>query len=262
MLGRGDAEFFATGRPPAVIAFHGFGGTAAEIRPVLEEVARAGYAVDGALLPGHGDRVELLQDMTYDDWLRAARARTQASVASHGRAIVLGFSLGSLLALEIASEVAVGVAGVVVLGNALTLAPHSSVPLGIADRLGVALPDVYLLKPRAGDLVDPSAMGDLVSYDRHPLRSSLEVYRAGRRVRSLVGRIACPALVLHGKRDHVCPWRNATWLAKKLDEGACPDINVRLFDRSAHVLACDGERHAVAREVAGFVRRVEMLGAR
>jgi esterase/lipase len=99
-------------------------------------------------------------------------------------------------------------------------------------------------------------MDDLVSYDRHPLRSSLEVYRAGARVKRVVGRIACPALVLHGKRDRVCPWKNAAWLAARLLDGSCPDVSVRLFERSAHVLACDGERAEVAREIVSFVRRL------
>ncbi|MGH7438153.1 MAG: alpha/beta hydrolase, partial [Polyangiaceae bacterium] len=162
-----------------------------------------------------------------------------------------------LLALELAAEDLPGVAGVVVLGNAVTLAAHSSIPLGILDRLGIPVPDTYLVKPKMGDLVDPAAMDDLVSYDRHPLRSSLEVYRAGARVKRVVGRIACPALVLHGKKDHVCPWRNAVWLAERLREGSCPDVSVRLFERSAHVLACDGERAEVAREVVAFVRRLE-----
>jgi carboxylesterase len=255
MLGRGDAEFFARGRAPAVVAFHGFGGTVAEIRPVLDALAHAGFAVDAALLPGHGTRVESLQELTFDDWLEASRARTRAAIAEYGRVVLLGFSLGSLLALELASEGLTGVDGVIALGNALTLAAHSSIPLGLVDRLGLPLPDAYLTKGRSGDLVDPATMGDLLSYDRHPLRSSLEVYRAGPRVKRVVGRIACPALVLHGKRDHVCPWHNAIWLADRLREGQCTDVSVHLFERSAHVLACDGERDAVARVVVAFTER-------
>jgi carboxylesterase len=256
VVGHGDMEFFASGRAPAVVAFHGFGGTVAEIRPALDALARAGYAVDAALLPGHGTRAEALQDLVFDDWLGAARERVKGALARHERVVLMGFSLGSLIALELASEDMAGVAGLVVLGNALTLAFHSSLPLGMLDRLGIPLPDAYLVKPQTGDLVDPAAMDDLVSYDRHPLRSSLEVYRAGPRVKRVVGRIACPALVLHGMRDRVCPWRNATWLAARLREGSCPDVSVRLFERSAHVLACDGEGDEVAREIAAFVRRL------
>jgi carboxylesterase len=256
VVGHGDREFFAAGHAPAVVAFHGFGGTVAEIRPALDALARAGYAIDAGLLPGHGTRAEALQDLVFDDWLGGARERTKAAIARYGRVVLMGFSLGSLIALELAAEDRQGVAGVAVLGNALTLALHSSIPLGIIDRLGIPLPDAYLVKPQTGDLVDPAAMDELLSYDRHPLRSSLEVYRAGPRVKGVVGRIACPALVLHGKRDRVCPWRNAVWLAARLREGSCPDVSVRLFERSAHVLACDGERDEVGREIVAFVRRL------
>jgi len=253
MFGEGAAEFRADGRPPCVVAFHGFTGTAAELRPLLERVAGDGYAVDGALLPGHGTSPERLQGMSFDDWVEAARARARAAAAEHGRFVLLGFSLGSLLAMQVAGERPEGLAGLVVLGNALTLRPASSVPLAIVGALGVAVPDVYVVKPRPGDLADPSAMAQLVTYDRHPLRAALEVYRAGARVRRAVGQIECPMLILHGVLDGVCSWRNATWLA---DHAGSRDVALRLFERSAHVLACDAEREEVAREVLSFLAKL------
>jgi carboxylesterase len=253
MLGEGQREFFAPGRAPAVVAFHGFSGTAAELMPVLRAVAEAGFAVDAALLPGHGRRVEELQEQTFDTWLAGARARYEGAVKEHGRAVLLGFSLGSLLALQIASERPDGLAGLVAMGNALTVRPHTSLPFRIWDLFGQPLPDAYLLKPKAGDLVDPSAMGSLVSYDRHPIRSAHQVYAAGKRVLRVIDRIECPTLIMHGRRDIVCHWKNATLLA---DRVAAKDVTVRIFERSAHVLACDGEHEQVAREVVRFVGRV------
>jgi carboxylesterase len=253
ILGEGDAELFAEGRAPCVVAFHGFGGTAAEIRPLLAAIAAAGYAVDAALLPGHGTRAEELQDSSYEVWLDAARRRALAAADKHGRVVLLGFSLGSLVAMEIASEHPSWLVGLVALGNALTLRLHSAVPLGVWTRLGWKMPDVYLLKPRAGDLVDPAAMGTLVTYDRHPLRAALHVFQAGTRVRALVPRIECPTLVLHGRRDLVCSWKNATWLAEHI---GTRDVSVRIFEKSAHVVACDGEREEVAREVVTWLGRV------
>jgi carboxylesterase len=257
MLGEGEAEMFAPGRAPCVVAFHGFGGTASELRPLLDRIAQAGRAVDAALLVGHGTHAIELQEVTFDGWVDAARARTQAAVREHGRVILLGFSLGSLVAMQIASEAPYdgtdGVVGLVAMGNALTLQPHTSLPLGLVDRLGWRMPDVYLLKPRAGDLVDKAAMGLLVTYDRHPMRAALEVYRAGARVRAVVGSIRCPTLVLHGRKDLVCSWRNAAWLG---DHVGAADVTVRVFERSGHVIACDGEREDVAREVIAFAERL------
>jgi carboxylesterase len=253
MLGHGPRELFATGRAPCLVAFHGFTGTAAEIRPVLTAAADAGFAVDGALMPGHGTLPIDLQPMTFDDWVEAARRRARAAIEAYGRVVLLGFSLGSLVALQVASEGLHGVAGVAVLGNALTLAGSSRWPLGLWARSTVPMPDLYLLKPRPGNLVDGACSDELVTYDRHPLRAALEVYRAGAVVKARVGAIACPALVLHGRRDIVCPWSNAHLLASHLGTRA---VTVRLFDRSAHVLAWDGERGAVAREVVTFLARV------
>ena len=254
MLGIGEQELFVEGRAPCVVALHGFGGTVAELRPLLDAVAGAGYAVDAALLAGHGARVEELQDLGFDAWVDGARARMRAAREKYGRVVLLGFSLGSLVAMQLASERPDGLTGLVVLGNALTLHPLMRVPLGLWHRSGRPLPDVYLLKPLAGDLVDATAMGSLVTYDRHPVRAALEVYLAGKRVRERVDRIACPTLVLHGRRDRVCPWKNAVWLAGHL-VGA-RDVSVRLFEKSAHVLALDGEREDVAAEVLKFIGRV------
>jgi carboxylesterase len=253
IIGEGDHELFVEGRAPCVVALHGFGGTVAELRPLLDAVAQAGYAVDAALLAGHGSRVEELQELGFDAWLDGARARLEKAREKHGRVVLLGFSLGSLLAMQLASEHPEGLAGLVVMGNALTLHPLMRVPMELWHRTGRAMPDVYLLKPLAGDLVDKTAMGSLVTYDRHPVRAALEVYRSGRRVRDRVGRIECPTLILHGRRDRVCPWKNAAWLAEHI---GARDVSVRIFENSAHVLALDGERAEVAGEVTRFLARL------
>jgi carboxylesterase len=252
MIGDGERERFAAGRPPTVVAMHGFGGTAAELMPLLDRVALDGYAVDAALLAGHGTTVEALQDATFDGWVAGVRTRAEAA-GRLGRVVLVGFSLGSLVAMQIASEKPPWLAGLVVLGNALTLRPHTSVPLALWRLTGKPMPDVYVLKPRPGDLVDLAAMNTILTYDRHPMRAALEVYLAGPRVREVVRHIACPALILHGRRDAVCSWRNATWLAERIGSR---DVTVRIFEKSAHVLCCDGERDDVGREVAAFLARL------
>jgi carboxylesterase len=260
MLGEGEVEFSASGRAPRVVAFHGFGGTATDLRPILDRVAEEGFAVDASLLPGHGTRVEALQTETFDRWVEAGRARERTAAAAEGSFVLVGFSLGSLVAMELASERPEGLAGLVVLGNALTLSWMSSVPMAVVRGLvGGRMPDAYMLKPLAADLVDRRRLGDVVTYDRHPLRAAAEVYLAGPRVRAHVSRIACPTLVLHGRRDRVCPWRNAEWLARHL---GTRDVRVRIFERSAHVLGCDGEREEVAEEVTAFLRRLSPVQTR
>jgi carboxylesterase len=259
MLGTGDRDFFAPGAAPCVVAFHGFGGTMADVRPLLEPLARAGYAVEGALLPGHGTRVEDLQDRTFDDWVAAGRARLDAALATYGRVVAFGFSLGSLVAMQLASERPRGLGALVVASAALRLHPLAALPLAIVRALRVPLPDAYLVKRRAAELVDPAAMGEIVCYDRNPLRAAQQVYLGGLRTRVVVSAIECPTLVVHGRHDRVCPWRSARWLARRI---GASDVSLRIFERSAHVLGCDGERRAVADAILRFVQRVAPLQRR
>jgi len=255
MLGRGEVEFFAPGAAPCVVAMHGFGGTAAELRPLLERIAGAGYAVDAPLLPGHGTSPSELQNVTFDDWVAATRERARTAADRYGKIVLLGFSLGSLVGMQLAGAEdppLPGLVGLVALGNAVRLEPVTRTALAALSRLGRLLPDLYVRKPAAGDLLDPSAMGQLVTYDRHPLRAAVQTYLAGGRVRAIVGRITCPTLILHGRHDRVCPWTNAVWLA---DHIGSKDVSLRIFERSAHVLACDFEHEEVAREVCAFLAR-------
>jgi carboxylesterase len=253
MLGRGEREFFAPGRGPCIIAFHGFTGTMSDVRPLLEPLAAEGHAIDGALLPGHGTGAHELQDRTFDEWVEAARARLRAAIATHGSAVALGFSLGSLVAMQLASERTSGLRALIVAANALRLSAPAALSLGLVRLLGLRLPDQYLVKPRSGELVDPAAMDDIVCYDRNPLRAALQVYLGGCRTRAVVGAIACPTLIVHGRRDGVCPSTNARWLARRI---GAQDVTLRIFERSAHVLGCDGERAAVSQEIVRFLRRV------
>lgn len=236
------------GKSPRFLAFHGFTGTTTEIRPLVDAISAKGYAVRAPLLAGHGSNACDLQAATFDHWVDEAAAELD------GQPFVLcGFSLGSLVALELASRRPPGLVGLVVLGNALCLTAPVSATLGFVDKRGWQLPDWYLLKLWSSDIRDPEMKKRVVAYDRDPLRAALEVYRGGRRVEAKLSSIVCPTLILHGAKDRVCPASNARLVASKL--GAI-DVTTRIFPKSGHLVAADMEREDVAGEVIRFVERI------
>lgn len=249
MVGTDDgAEIVREGRSPRLLAFHGFTGTTSEIRPLVDAVSAKGYAVRAPLLAGHGSSACDLQEATFDHWVEAAAKELD------GEPFVLcGFSLGSLVAIELASRKPDGLLGLVLLGNALCLTAPVSAALGFVHRRGWQLPDWYLLKLWSSDVRDPEMKKRVVAYDRDPLRAALEVYRGGRRVEEKLGSIVCPTLILHGAKDRVCPSANAKLVASKL--GAI-DVTTRVFPKSGHLVAADLEREDVAAEVIRFVERI------
>ena len=239
------------GAAPCIVAFHGFTGTTTEIRPMVDALALGGFAVHAPLLPGHGTHPGKLQDVTFDEIVDGMEKELDVARAKHEHVVIAGFSLGSLVAIELAARRPSGLLGLVLLGNALTLSPGVSAILGLVDRRGWKLPDWYLLKLWSADVRDPVQQKRMTGYDRDPLRAALEVYRAGGRVRSRLARVECPTLVLHGARDRVCPPTNVDLVASLLGSS---DVRTRIYARSAHLVVADHDRDEVALAVTSFVR--------
>ncbi|CAN5335809.1 alpha/beta fold hydrolase [soil metagenome] len=231
---------------PSLLAFHGFGGNSSELEPMLTRVREAGFIVHARLLPGHGTTPRDLQERRFDEWVSYARAELDRIEREHGAVVVLGFSMGSLVAMELAIEREI--AGLIVIGNALTLSAPLRSTFGMLDFLKLRAPDLYVPKPRPADIEDRAAGRKLTSYSSHPFRAAREVHGAGIRLRSEVHRIRARTLILHGRKDHVCPVDNATWLAAQI-----PHATLRIYPRSAHVVCADFDREELAKDVVTFL---------
>jgi len=251
IVGSDDGQpFLREGRAPCVVAFHGFTGTTAEIRPLLDELATRGFAVRAPLLTSHGSHPAKLQDVTFEELFTEMEHEVDVARERYGQVVIAGFSLGSLVAMELAARRPVGLLGLVVLGNALTLAPAVSAPLAFIERRGWKLPDWYLLKLWSSDVRDPEQKKKMTSYDCDPLRAALEVYRAGVHVQRRLAQIQCPTLILHGARDRVCPSSNVALAAAGLGTS---EVRTRIYAESGHLIAADHDRVEVAATVASFV---------
>jgi carboxylesterase len=235
------------GRTPEVLAFHGFGGTPLEVSLVVEAAGALGFGARAPLLPGHGTSAADLARTGWRDWSAAAKATLEELSAP---AIVAGLSLGSLLAAHLAATRPERVRGLIMLANACWLtAPFPSWPLRLVGLFG--LPDFSVPK-LAADIADPVARRSHLTYPTQPVHAALEVLRAGDRVRAELGNIRCPVLLVHGRRDRVCPAANADRVARLLGSR---DVRVVLLPRSRHIVTRDLERAALRRELEQFFSR-------
>jgi carboxylesterase len=240
-------ELVSAGATPNVLAIHGFGGTPFEMELVVETATELGLGALAPLLPGHGTSVLDLSKTRFGDWSIAideALARLKAP------AIVVGLSLGSVLALDLTLREPAKVQGLVLLANAVWLrAPFPRWGLELVDRLRV--PDFWT--PKGGPtLGDERARQTHVSYRSDPVHSAIAVLRAGKRVRERLGEVGCPTLILHGARDALCPVSNAWRVAEGVGTSDC---RVVILPRSHHVITRDVESESVRRELRQFFAR-------
>jgi carboxylesterase len=243
----------AQGSGPGVLALHGFGATTQEVHMVVDIARGLGLRALAPLLPGHGTSVHDLARMRFSDWRGAAERALLSLASEHGKVIVVGASMGSLIALDLAADFPDLVLGVGVLGSPIRLPwPYPSLALALVALLRI--PD-FTVRKSGPDILDPEARRSQVTYEEQPAHAGNEVRLAGRRVEARLGRVRCPAFVAHGRRDRVCPVNNARIVHARLGTRAA-DKELLLLERSHHIITRDVERGILRTRLEAFIRRM------
>lgn len=204
---------FGAGKVGALL-IHGFPGTPAEMRPLGERLAAAGWAVYGPLLPGFGPQIATLGQKTRHDWLAAARETWQGIQKQHETAVLIGYSMGGALALNLAAEMPPNY--LVLLapfwrfaswqGNLLPLMKlfkKSFYPFADADFADTAVRKQLAEVMPGADLNDPAVQTQIRQQVQLPTKTIDEVRRLGKSGGKRGSEIHCPTLLLQGTQDTV-----------------------------------------------------------
>jgi carboxylesterase len=248
---RGDpGPFDLPGRPgggDAALLLHGLTGTPFELRPVADRLARAGVRCLAPVLPGH-DSAGALARTSWQDWVSGAR-QALAAIGETRRTLLVGSSMGALVACTLAAESPDRVDGIALLAPALELQPLGKLAGWLAGSTPMArfLPQI----PKGGgsDVGDPVARAANPCMESIPLRSVGELLSFQSHVDALLPRVRCPALVVAGALDGTVTVAGARRMADRLGGGA----RYVVLPRSRHLVAIDFERDRLADDVAGFL---------
>lgn len=96
--------YYFPGSKTGCLLLHGFTGTPGELRLIGEALHAEGYTVQGILLAGHGTKPEDLLAVTYQDWIESAQQGLNNLKKHCQKVVVIGHSLGGLLALQMAAR--------------------------------------------------------------------------------------------------------------------------------------------------------------
>lgn len=237
------------GRLPGHLFLHGFTATPDELRFLADAAHADGFAARAPLLPGHGTSLPDLAAVRWQDWYETAEAAAVSLGAERAPVVVVGQSLGALLALHLAAARASWVSALVLLAPALFLRARW---VEWAAPLWPLLARLRPYWPKGdADIADPQARVARIGYEQIALAALSELLRLQRIVRAEVGRVMQPALIVQSRQDHTCSWRGVEFLQARLGG---PTTVLRL-ERSFHVVSLDYERAAVARAIRDFVLR-------
>jgi carboxylesterase len=240
------SAFELPGGPVGCLLIHGFTGSAVEMRPMGDYLAARGLTVSAPLLPGHGTTPEDLARTTWQNWYAHVEQAFDALRRRRENVFVIGFSLGSLLALHLAAQHEM--AGVVALSPAI-LARDWRIPLVPLLRHVIrAMPKDP--DPQHSDLTDKEALKGFWSYDVYPVAAAYQLYLLQRVVRSELGPIRTPVLIIYAERDMSIHPQSGPTLHKEIGS---PDKEEVVLHNSGHGIVLDVERGAVFQKVSDWM---------
>jgi carboxylesterase len=201
------------GRPAALLV-HGFPGTPAELRPLARSLLEIGWTVQAPLLPGFGPQIGTLPQRQAEEWVAAVQAALIELQRQHWPVLLLGYSMGAALALQVAATQPPS-------GLAL-LAPFQQLGNRRQQLVGLLLkPFFRQLKPfQKTDFADPQVRRGISNFfsgldlDDPNVQQSLreltvpvsileQVQKVGRRATGQAWQVRLPTLTIQGTRDEV-----------------------------------------------------------
>lgn len=240
--------FELAGGPAGCLLIHGFTGAAVEMRPMGDYLAARGMAVSAPLLPGHGTTPEDLNRTTWQDWYGHVEGALAALQARCEKVFVVGFSLGSLLALHLAAKQAQRLAGVAALSPALLVRDWRIGLVPLLRHFIRFMPKD--LDPQHCDLTDKEALKSFWSYDVHPVLAAYQLHLLQKVVRSELGRIHAPALIIYATGDMSIHPQSGPTLYKEIGSA---DKETLVLHNCGHGLVLDVEREVVFQKVCDWV---------
>ncbi|MBV8054157.1 MAG: alpha/beta fold hydrolase [Deltaproteobacteria bacterium] len=255
-------EFFLPGSGLSALLIHGLTGTPYEMRLLGERLAAAGVRVEGIRLAGHGRGPEELGDVTHANWYESVVEGFERLRAYDEPNIVIGLSMGAVLAARLAIDQREAVSAVVMLAPAFYLPFWTRMALRMLRPSRNFANRIYIHRQGGSDIHDASARRVHPGNRLMPLRAALDLIELSDQVRAKLPELVQPTLVIQSRRDHTCPFTKNTEFLMNCLGGA--DKRLVALDESFHVITVDSERERVVQETLDFIlplRRIQSVRA-
>jgi carboxylesterase len=255
-------EFSLPGSGLSALLIHGLTGTPYEMRALGERLNAAGVRVEGVRLAGHGGSPEELGDVTHSHWYESVVDSFERLRTYDEPNVVIGLSMGALLAARLAIDQREAVAAVVMLAPAFYMPLWTRIVLRMVRRSSSFANRIYIRKQVGSDIHDAGARRVHPGNRLMPLRAALDLEELSTQMRARLPELLQPTLVIQSRRDHTCPFsKNTGFLMNHL---GCADKRLVALDESFHVITVDSERERVAQETLDFIlpfRQVQSVRA-
>jgi len=215
------------------LIIHGFAGDINDILPLAKHLREEGFPVECPTLEGHGVTRRQMAKSTRHDWLKSADEAYKRLSMRVDSIIVIGFSMGGLLAFHLATSY--------------------PVKLLITMNTPYKYWDVKEAVHYLREDFPAHSRRYLQSIGRIPLRSMLQFRLLLAETKPLLPRIKTPYVLLQAKRDDTVHAVSAEILATSVDKAAAPQIS--WYEHSNHMLLHGPDKEEAIAHVMTTIRK-------
>lgn len=247
------SEFFFDGSGLSALVVHGATGTPYEMRYLGQQLAARGIRVRGVRLAGHASAPEDLGGTTYDNWYESVVRGFEELRAYGDPNVVIGLSVGAVLAARLAEDQPEAVSGLAMLAPAFFLPWWQTLLIKTVSLLGPITKSIYIQNHDGSDIHDQSAVLIHPTTRLWPLSAPIELLKLSAVVRARLDRIKQPALIMHSINDHTCPARKTVdYLMEHIGSAQKRAV---MLEQSYHVITVDCDKDRIVSEVLTFANQ-------
>jgi len=241
--------YFKGNNGKAVLLLHGWTSTPYELRRLARYLNESGYTVFGPLLKGHGTVYTDLENVNYADWLKDASTAYKKLREDHNQVFVGGTSMGASLALCLAKE-RKDIDGLILMAAPYKIRYEKLVEL---TARFLSLFKKYHNKFYPFTFGSRRTITRVISYQRYPISSVLELMKLINFSRKNLNKIEQPCIIMQSSSDHI--------IAKKSLKKIYDGINSRkkakkYIKRSYHTFVSDIKSEHVFEEILKFIKSI------
>lgn len=247
----------------AVLLFHGLTGSPFEMKKYGTFLFNQGYDVFCYAFPGHGDRIDEIETVTYLDWCNFAQEKYDKLHVKYKSFFVSGLCLGAAMAIYLAEQNP-NITGVVALSTTLFLdgfcVPWEIclLPMGLYTiiKFYYTFPedDCFGVKNEKTRKSLAKIMSQVnIGMDNYPLNAIHELLKLSKIVRKNLKNLTCPILCIHSKYDNLASTKGPKIVIKNVSSQIKKYIELQ---DSYHMVLYDNEKKFVMDKVNEFLSEI------
>ena len=223
------------GAKVGVLLVHGFLSSNAELKSYAQHLHAQGYSVLAMRLPGHGTSPWELHDTPSGAWAEAVRRNYDILSVTVERVVIVGYSTGGALGLQLAAAYPDRLAGIATV----------AAPLAVTDGNIRYAPFVHTFNKVAQTFTGTGGVAPFhidepqkpeTTYRHIPVAALTELLRVMKDVRKALTKVQVPLLVVQGKGDTIVEPESAQHI---YDSVASSDKKLHWIDTEAHSLIAE-----------------------